>query len=212
MSALGPLEIQRRISLSMSFAFSAVGFAVGLNALVKCVDLKSLASMLTRAVRANQERTYINHLVVPHGIIDIGIHGEQFTSARVDVEHQRHLTDVFTTGAVITVICALLAILSCVFCVFTWCPTNRKAFLFRVQSCALFLCAVWLLATLMIYDYFFATRSAQITVNLHGQRVPEAIIQRLADLLDFTYAYRDVYFCASFLHGVRYCLTMSFVK
>jgi len=155
-----PLEIHRRVSLFLSFAFAAVGFAVGLNALLK----------------ANRERSYINQLVAPHGIIDIGIH------------------DVFTTGAFITAICALLSILSCVLFVFMWCPIKHKASSFRIQAWTLYSCAAWLFATLVTYDYFFATRSAQITINFHGQRIPETVIQRLADLFDFTYAYRDVYF------------------
>lgn len=105
-------------------------------------------------------------------------------------------TDVFVTGAVITALCALLAILSGVFCAFTWCPTRHRVSFLRIQSWALFFCAAWLFATLVTYDYFFATRSAQITINLDGLLVPEPVIQRLANLLNFTYAYRDVSFCA----------------
>lgn len=104
--------------------------------------------------------------------------------------------DVFASGAVITVICAFLSIFSCALFAFTWCPIKQTAISFRIQSWALFLCAAWLFATLVIYDYFFATRSAQITINVHGQHVPETVIQRLAHLLDFTHAYRDAYFCA----------------
>ncbi|KAI9573384.1 hypothetical protein HD554DRAFT_2202148 [Boletus coccyginus] len=160
MSAPTSPEVARRCSLFLSFAFAVVGFFVGLNALVK----------------ANKERSYINQLVVPYGIVDIGIH------------------DVFATGAVITVICAILAILSGVFCTFTWCPVKHKTSFCRIQSWTLFFCATWLFATLVTYDYFFASRSAQITINLHGLRVPESVIQRLANLLDFTHAYRDVYY------------------
>ncbi|KAG8220660.1 hypothetical protein J3R82DRAFT_2938 [Butyriboletus roseoflavus] len=159
MSALEPLEVERRCLLFLSSVFAVVGFSVGLNALVK----------------ANQARSYINLLVVPHGIIDIGIH------------------DVFATGAVITAICALLAILSGVFCALTWHPIKHKAYSFRIHSWVLFLCATWLFATLVTYDYFFVNRSAQITINLHGQPIPEPIVQHLANILDFPYAYRDVY-------------------
>ncbi|KAF8124334.1 hypothetical protein EV363DRAFT_1178124 [Boletus edulis] len=160
MSALGPLEVERRCSLFLCFALAVVGFSVGLNALLK----------------ANQARSYINQLVVPHGIIDLGIH------------------DVFATGAVITAICAFLTIFTGVFCAFTWCPIKHKASLLRIQSWVLFFCAAWLLATLVSYDYFFANRSAQITVNLRGLPIPEPVMQRLANLLNFTRAYRDVYF------------------
>lgn len=102
----------------------------------------------------------------------------------------------FATGAIITAICALLAILSSVFCAVTWHPIKYKVYSFRIQSWVLFLCAAWLFATLVTYDYFFVNRSAQIIINLHGQPIPEPIVQRLANLLDFTYVYRDVYFCA----------------
>ncbi|KAF8551050.1 hypothetical protein OG21DRAFT_1487295 [Imleria badia] len=131
---------------------------------------------LNALLKAKQERSYINQQVIPIGIIDIGIH------------------DVFVTGAVITALCALLALLSGGFCAFTWCPVKHKVSFFRMQSWTLFFCAAWLFATLVTYDYFFATRSAQITINLDGLPVPEPVIQRLANLLNFTYAYRDVYF------------------
>ncbi|KAH0833860.1 hypothetical protein J3R83DRAFT_11027 [Lanmaoa asiatica] len=160
MSTPGPLEVERRCLLFLSSAFAVIGFSVGLNALVK----------------ANQERSYINQQVVPHGIIDIGTH------------------DVFAPGALITAICAILAILSGALCAFTWYPIKHKVPSFRIQSWALFFCAAWLFAALVTYDYFFANRSAQITINLHGLIIPEPVIQRLADLLNFTYAYRDVYF------------------
>lgn len=86
MSALGPLEAERRCLLFLSSAFAVVGFSVGLNALVKCAESRCLLLILTYGVRANQARSYINRLVVPHGIVDIDIHGEQPTSIRADVD------------------------------------------------------------------------------------------------------------------------------
>lgn len=100
-------------------------------------------------------------------------------------------------GAVIVAICGLLTVISGLLCVLTWCPKKRKPSFLRIQSWTLFFCAGWLLSTMVTYDYFFATQSAQIIINLHGNLVRKPVVQRYAHLLGFTNAYRDVYLCTS---------------
>lgn len=107
-------------------------------------------------------------------------------------------TDVIVSGAIITAICGLLAVLSVVFFVFTWRPIKHRAS-FHIQSWTLFFCAEWLFATLLTFDYFFSSRSAQIIINLNGRPVSPSVIQHLAHILNFTHAYQATYFRALFL-------------
>ncbi|KAN0079843.1 hypothetical protein V8E55_009409 [Tylopilus felleus] len=160
MSTLEPLGVEIRCSLLLSFASALLGFSIGLSGLL----------------RARQELSYINQQVVPHGIIDLGIH------------------DVIVSGAIITAICGLLAVLSVVFFVFTWRPIKHRASFFHIQSWTLFFCAEWLFATLLTFDYFFSSRSAQIIINLNGRPVSPSVIQHLAHILNFTHAYQATYF------------------
>lgn len=61
MSAFGPLEVQRRVSLFLSFAFAVVGFAVGLNALIKCVEAK-MCTLVTDTLRQSKPKAILHQL------------------------------------------------------------------------------------------------------------------------------------------------------
>ncbi|KAF9223103.1 hypothetical protein BS17DRAFT_153745 [Gyrodon lividus] len=131
---------------------------------------------LNALVKSNQERSFIRDAAPVGASVNINVH------------------DVFSTGAVITTVCALLALLSGVFFTFTWCPVKDKRFWFRFQSCALFFCSIWLLATLIPYDYFFANREAQVTASLGGVPVPASLIQNIEEALGVTSVYKDIYY------------------
>ncbi|KAF8838187.1 hypothetical protein BDN67DRAFT_1024126 [Paxillus ammoniavirescens] len=166
---LEPLTAARLGALFFSFTFSVIGGSVGLNALVK----------------SNQERSYIRNAASSVG-----------ASVSVDVTGCVLITqspsDVFSTGAVITTVCALLTLLSAAAFAFTWCPIQNKRFWFRSQSCALFFCSIWLFVTLIPFDYFFTNREARVTATLDGFPVSDNIMQSIEQVLGVTPVYRDI--------------------
>ncbi|KIJ16173.1 hypothetical protein PAXINDRAFT_11215 [Paxillus involutus ATCC 200175] len=130
---------------------------------------------LNALVKSNQERSYIRDAASSVG-------------ASVSV----NVTDVFSTGAVITTVCALLSLLSAAAFAFTWCPIQNKRFWFRSQSCALLFCSIWLFVTLIPFDYFFTNREAQVSATLDGFPVSDSIIQGIEQVLGVTSVYRDI--------------------
>ncbi|KAF9233777.1 hypothetical protein BU15DRAFT_53449 [Melanogaster broomeanus] len=163
MSTSEPLRATRLGTLFFCFAFSVIGGSVGLNALIK----------------SNQERSLARNSLAALG---------GTTDATINID----INDVFSSGAVITAVCALLALLSGVFFAFTWCPVKDKRFWFRLQSCALFFCAIWLFATLIPFDYFFANREAQVSASVNGVPMTADLIQAFEQLLGITPVYRDI--------------------
>ncbi|KIJ16175.1 hypothetical protein PAXINDRAFT_99095 [Paxillus involutus ATCC 200175] len=130
---------------------------------------------LNAYVKSNQERSYIRHVASLGG-----------ASVTIDAN------DVLSAGAVITVVCALLALLSATSFAFTWCPIQNKRFWYRSQSCALFFCSIWLFATLIPFDYFFANREAQVTATLGGVTVSDITLKHVERVLGVTPVYRDL--------------------
>ncbi|KIK98643.1 hypothetical protein PAXRUDRAFT_823693 [Paxillus rubicundulus Ve08.2h10] len=125
--------------------------------------------------KSNQELSYIHDATSLRG-----------ASVSIDA------SDVFSAGAVITVVCALLAILSAASFAFTWCPIQHKRFWYRSQSCALFFCSIWLFVTLIPFDYFFANREAQVTATLGGVPVSGGTLRRVERVLGVTPVYRNM--------------------
>ncbi|KAH7890517.1 hypothetical protein F5I97DRAFT_37605 [Phlebopus sp. FC_14] len=133
---------------------------------------------LNALVKYNQDRSRVNDAAPAGAVVTINVH------------------DVFSTGAVITAVCALLAVLSAIFFIFIWCPlpAKRVKFYLRIQSCALLFCSLWLLATLIPFDYYFANRQVGVSVTLDGVPVPASLIQALEEALGFTPVYKDIYY------------------
>ncbi|KAF8838186.1 hypothetical protein BDN67DRAFT_971941 [Paxillus ammoniavirescens] len=130
---------------------------------------------LNAYVKSNQERSYIHHAASSGG-------------ASVTI----NANDVFSAGAVITTVCALLALLSAISVAFMWCPIQNKRFWFRSQSCALFFCSIWLFVTLIPFDYFFTNREAQVTATLGGVPVSDSTLKHVEQVLGVTPVYRDL--------------------
>ncbi|KAG6332669.1 hypothetical protein ID866_6423 [Astraeus odoratus] len=100
-------------------------------------------------------------------------------------------TDIFDVGAVLTAGCGLLAVLSALYFVFTWFAFGNSSTSLRIQSCTLFFCAVWLFATLVPFDLFFATRQASVSATLDGITVSQSIIQNIEEALGISPVYRE---------------------
>lgn len=149
----------RLITLSLLFAWSVIGAAVGLNSLVK----------------SNHQKKYLKS-AAPQGV-DVNI----------------NTNDVFDTGVIISVICLILAILSLLGLCCTH-PRVRasKAHTPRVLGGTIAFFAVFLFATLIAFDHFFATRSAQVTATLAGFALPASIIAQDQQALGVTSVYKHI--------------------
>lgn len=96
--------------------------------------------------------------------------------------------DVLDTGYNITVVCGVLALLSVIFLV----PTLFGARFLRIQSFVLGFFTLWLFATLIPFDVFFANRSAQVSASIAGFPIQPSVIQTIINSLGQTTRYKDV--------------------
>ncbi|KIM59909.1 hypothetical protein SCLCIDRAFT_979116 [Scleroderma citrinum Foug A] len=105
-------------------------------------------------------------------------------------------SDIFDVGAVLTAGCGVLFIVSAFSLVSLFRPLrNNSAHFLRIQEWALFFCAIWIFATVIPYDVFFATRSAKVTASLGGVSVSQAIIQSIEKSLGVSPVYKESGFC-----------------
>ncbi|KAL4079918.1 hypothetical protein V8B97DRAFT_2020669 [Scleroderma yunnanense] len=107
-------------------------------------------------------------------------------------------SDIFDVGAVLTAGCGLLAIVSAICLGFLFRPLRNVLFL-RVQGWTLYACALWILATVIPFDVFFATRSASVTASLGGIPVSQTIIQSIESSLGVSPVYKHSWFCKLFI-------------
>ncbi|KAG5640570.1 hypothetical protein DXG03_008057, partial [Asterophora parasitica] len=99
---------------------------------------------------------------------------------------------VLKSGIVLTVVGAFIAVLCSIFIGVIFFARAYAAHSFHAQSLFLFVCSVWLLATLIPFTYFFATRSAQVSASIGGIKLPEAIVKATEKALGSTSVYKDI--------------------
>ncbi|KAI6121074.1 hypothetical protein F5141DRAFT_1200869 [Pisolithus sp. B1] len=105
--------------------------------------------------------------------------------------------DISDVGSVVLAGCALQVVLSALFIVFVFFPRCTTAFSLRIQGWLLYFCGLWLLATLIPFDVFFATRRAKFSATLDGISVPTAEIQNIEQTFGLSPYYKDAsYFIA----------------
>ncbi|KAI5995931.1 hypothetical protein EDD15DRAFT_2164430 [Pisolithus albus] len=157
-----PLRLQRLGALFLSFAFAVVGLGVSINARVK----------------ANQAVNEVKHSI------------SLTRPDRLDISLPT-LLDISDVGSVVLAGCALQVVLSALFIVFVFFPRRTTALFLRIQGWSLYFCGVWLLATLIPFDVFYATRQAQVSATLDGISVPAAEIQSIEQALGLSPYYKD---------------------
>lgn len=137
----------------------------------------SFAVGINAAVKSIQDRNKVYN-AAPKG-----------TSVNVD------FSDIFDVGAVLTAGCGVLIVVSAFSLVSLFRPLrNNSAYLLRIQTWALFFCALWIFATVIPFDVFFATRSAKVTASLNGVPVSQAIIQSIEKSLGVSPIYKESWF------------------
>ena len=83
------------------------------------------------------------------------------------------ISDVDTAGIVVTIACGITAALSMISALFLFLKHTR---FFLAQSIGLALCAIWIIAGLVAFDFYFHTRSDRVTATVGGVAVPQAVI------------------------------------
>ncbi|KAI6121077.1 hypothetical protein F5141DRAFT_1022113 [Pisolithus sp. B1] len=99
--------------------------------------------------------------------------------------------DISDAGSVVLAGCALQVVLSALFIIFVFFPRRTTALSLRIQGWLLYFCGLWLLATLIPFDVFFATRQAKVSATLDGISVPTAEIQNIEQTLGLSPYYKD---------------------
>ncbi|KAG6872208.1 hypothetical protein C0995_011971 [Termitomyces sp. Mi166 len=129
---------------------------------------------LNALIKSNQEKSRLRRLV-PAG-----------TTVNID-DH-----DVFSSGAVVTTVGALIAVLCAIFIFMQISTRHLAARSLRIQSFLLAFCSAWLFATLVPFTDFFAKRSAKVTAFLGGQQLPDALVKQAENAFGATSIYRHL--------------------
>lgn len=96
----------------------------------------------------------------------------------------------------VTTVSALIAVLSFFFILYIIVRSNSNlARAYRIQAALLAFCTVWLFATLIPFDYYFANRSARVTASLNGIQLPSSLINQAEQALGTTAVYRKIGYC-----------------
>lgn len=106
--------------------------------------------------------------------------------------------------------CGLLIVVSAIslFCLFRPVRGDTARFL-RKSEWALFFCAVWIFATVIPFDVFFATRSASVTATLSGVPISQSVIQSIEKSLGISPVYNDSWFCEPFTSIYHSCVILT---
>ena len=97
--------------------------------------------------------------------------------------------DVDTAGIVVTIACGITAALSMLSALLLFLKHTR---FFLAQSIGLALCAIWIFAGLVAFDFYFHTRSARVTATIGGVAVPQAVISAVEKQLGITGVYKRI--------------------
>ena len=98
-------------------------------------------------------------------------------------------SDVDTAGIVVTIACGITAALSMISALLLFLKHTR---FFLAQSIGLALCALWIFAGLVAFDFYFHTRSARVTATIGGVAVPQAVISAVEKQLGVTGVYKRI--------------------
>jgi hypothetical protein len=152
--------------------FGALGMAWGMGIAAGGVGLNAL-------IKGNQEQTRLKRHVPPPTILTIDIH------------------DVFNTGVVVTTVSALVGVICSTAILLLFTPFLRVpsySGTIRTVAYTLTFCAAWLLAALIPYTFYFATRSAVVTATVNGIKLPDGLVEKAQASLGATSIYHKMYF------------------
>ncbi|KAA1472763.1 hypothetical protein DENSPDRAFT_851136 [Dentipellis sp. KUC8613] len=128
---------------------------------------------LNGLIKGNQSKSHLRRIVPPGVTVDI------------------NTNDVFRSGVVVTTIGALIAVLSLIALLATFAAPTRLA---RPQGFFLAFCALWLFATIIPFDVFFANNSAKVKAFLNGVQLPPQAVQAVQGQLGVSSRYKDMHY------------------
>jgi hypothetical protein len=107
-------------------------------------------------------------------------------------------TDIFDAGVVLSTVAALIALTSSfsLLVLVMGHKCNKSPFVLRIASCFLAFCTIWLFATLIPYDHFYATGSAKVTATIGGIAISQATIQAVEKTTGVTGVYKHIHYSA----------------
>ena len=110
-----------------------------------------------------------------------------------------YFSDVDTAEIVVIIACGITAALSMISALF---PFLKHTRLFHVQLTGLALCAIWIFAGLVAFDFYFRTRSARVTATIGGVVVPQAVTAVVEKQLGVTSVCKRIEYrkCSLHLH------------
>jgi len=129
---------------------------------------------LNALIKSNQEKTRLRKSVPAPAEVTI------------------NTNDVLRTGIVLTVAGAVIAVVCSFFILILFIARRTAVRTFVAQSFILAFCATWLLATLIPFTYYFATRSAKVTASIGGIPLPDSIVKGAEEALGSTSVYRKI--------------------
>lgn len=112
--------------------------------------------------------------------------------------------DVYHTGVVVVVVCALIALTTAILTLLILAPRSTLSTRsLPLQAWALLICSLWLFAALVPFTMYVAQHEAQITATLDGLPLPPAVVQGVEKALGVTSVYKDIPYCAYSVNWVN---------
>ncbi|TRM62198.1 hypothetical protein BD626DRAFT_58016 [Schizophyllum amplum] len=101
-----------------------------------------------------------------------------------------NFSDILDAGIAVTVACGITALLSLLSMLALLLPRLRTVPA-RLVAPLFFFCAVFLFATLVPFDLFYSTRSANVTAHIGAITVPPSVVQQIQEAAGLSNKYSD---------------------
>lgn len=148
--------------------FTALGLAFAWGIIAFGIGINAL-------VKSNDLKDNVKRLVPPPTVVNINDH------------------DVFSAGAVATVISIVIAVLCILFILADLVMTTTPGIL-KIEGSVLGFFTTWLFATIIPVTHFYRTRSAKIEASINGTPLSQQSIQTVSQALGLSSRYRDLFF------------------
>jgi len=133
--------------------------------------------VINALVKSNDESSYIKSVFAPDGAV-------------VDIDYH----DIYSVCAVIAAASALLTALSLASTASQIFSIGTKRPHLRLQACLMLFGALWLLATVIACDVFFATRSTKVTATVGEFAIAQSSIQEIEAAIGVSPEYKDKWY------------------
>lgn len=156
----------------------------------RCIGLNAL-------IEANKSQAAFKAKVDPPTILTINVNGNYLLlslSGPIQLAPNQNISDVRICGIVATTASVLIGVLTFNFIAMTLVPSTRALATrtLRLQAIALSFCSVWLLACLVPFTLFFATRRAEVRAFLGPLEIPQSLVHAMEAKSGSTSVYKEL--------------------